>query len=135
MGPQVKQCKICNKIFYSYGAASCPECIEQMERDFEKVRDYLYENPHANVVEITQETQVPEKVILSYLKEGRLTIAEDSGLLLCENCNRSISTGRFCKECSRKLEYELRSAYTEPKEKKEGRASGLGKMHTDFYNK
>ncbi|MFA5675334.1 MAG: hypothetical protein WDA65_02315 [Christensenellales bacterium] len=135
MGPQVKQCRICNKLFYSFGANNCPDCTERMERDFEKVRDYIYENPNANVVEISQETGVSEKVILSYLKEGRLTIAENNGMLLCEKCNRSISTGRYCKECSRMLEYDLRGAYVPPEERKQDGAKGLGKMHTDYYRK
>lgn len=136
MGSQVRQCKQCNKLFYSFGPVVCPDCIEKNEKDFEKVRDYIYENPQANVVEIAQETGVSEKVILAYLKEGRLTIDENNGLLLCEECSRSISTGRFCKDCARRLEHDLRGAYVSPEEKKRREASkGMGKMHIDFSDR
>ncbi len=135
MDSRLKQCNICNKLFYSFGAGNCPECTEKTEKDFEKVRDYIYENQNANVVEISQKTGVSEKAILSYLKDGRLTIAEDNGLLLCENCSRSIPTGRYCKECSRMLEYDLKGAYVAPEDRKKGSAKGLGKMHIDYYDK
>lgn len=136
MGSQVKQCRQCNKLFYSFGQVYCPECLEKNEKDFEKVRDYIYENPSANVVEISNQTGVSEKMILSYLKEGRLTIDEDNGLLLCEECGRSISTGRFCKACTRKLEYELKGAYVSYEDKKKREASkGMGKMHIDFFDR
>lgn len=135
MGSEVRQCKLCGKLFYTFGADNCPECTEKKEKEFEKVRDYIYEHPKANVVEISQETGVSEKMILGYLKEGRLTIEENSGLLLCEECGRSISTGRYCAGCSRRLEHELRSAYVEPSEKSREGSSGLGKMHIDFYDR
>ena len=136
MGSDVKQCKECKKLFYSFGSSFCPDCVEEIEKGFDRVKDYIYDHPKANVVEISQETNVSEKRILGYLKEGRLTIDENNGLLLCEECGRSIPTGRYCSGCSRRLEHELRGAYISPEEKKKQEASkGLGKMHINFFDK
>ncbi len=135
MDSQVRQCRQCRKLFQSAHSVFCTECLEETEAAFEKIKNYLYENPAANVVEISQKTGVPEKVILDFLKEGRLTIDENNGLLLCEQCGRSISTGRLCAACSRRLEHELKSAYVPPSAKKVKERKGLGKMHVDYYDR
>lgn len=135
MGVTILQCKQCKRLFQSFGSSFCPDCVQKLEENFELVRKYIYDNPHANVVEISQETDVPERDILYFLKEGRLSIAEGDGMLLCENCGRSIITGRYCDHCKKIFEKELSAVYVGPEKKKQDRASGLGKMHIDLNDR
>jgi len=101
------QCFFCKKPFQSYGGRICGNCLERIDKDFITVRDYIYENKHADMDTVSEETGVPKQIILHLLKEGRLIIDDpehsSGGLLLCEVCRKPISTGRMCKDCKGKI--------------------------------
>ncbi len=135
MALSVSQCKKCARLYQPLGNAPyCPTCMEELESNFDLVKAYIYEHPSANAVEISQETGVPEKDIFYFLKEGRLSVSENSGMLLCESCGRSITTGRFCDSCKKHLERELSSTLSEAIQKK-SHSSGLGKMHVNIHDR
>jgi len=79
--------------------------MEQIDKDFITVRDYIYETKHANIDKIAKETEVSKQIIVHLLKEGRLIIdsPDGDGLLVCEMCRKPINTGRLCKECTGKV--------------------------------
>lgn len=132
MEATILQCKQCRRLYQSISAAPyCPHCVEKLEKKFELVKNYIYEHPNANVVEISEETGVSEKDIFYFLKEGRLSISEDNGMLLCESCGHSITTGRYCEACNKKLERELSASVNESMQKL-NQSTGIGKMHVDF---
>jgi len=103
----IVQCTFCKKPFASLGGRICPACLEQIDKDFITVRDYIYEHKHSNIDLIAKETEVKKPVIIHLLKEGRLIIdspdGEGGGILTCEMCKKSISTGRLCKDCMGKV--------------------------------
>jgi hypothetical protein len=108
--------------------------MEELDESFELVKEYIYNHPLANAVEITQETGVSEKDIFYFLKEGRLSVSENNGMLLCESCGRSIITGRYCEPCKKHLERELSASMGEAMEKK-SHPTGLGKMHVNIHDR
>ncbi len=118
MDSQVRQCRQCRKLFQSAHSVFCTECLEETEAAFEKIKNYLYENPAANVVEISQKTGVPEKVILDFLKEGRLTIDENNGLLLCEQCGRSYRRDVFALYAAEDSNMSLKALMSPPLRKR-----------------
>ena len=99
------QCQFCKRPFASVVGKICPECLEKIDRDFITVRDYIYENAHANIDKISEETEVPKQIIIHLLKEGRLIIdgPDGGGVLACEVCKNPINTGRMCKDCMGKV--------------------------------
>jgi len=103
----IVQCTFCKKPFGSVGGRICPACNEQIDRDFIKVRDYIYEHKHSNIDLIAEETEVKKQIILYLLKEGRLIIdspdGSGGGILFCEMCKKPINTGRLCKDCAGKV--------------------------------
>ncbi|OCL26763.1 hypothetical protein U472_11565 [Orenia metallireducens] len=68
---KLKNCKKCNHIFVNNGQNLCPDCIEEERNNFQKIRDYLWDNPGSNINDIHQETEVPLKIIRQFLREGR----------------------------------------------------------------
>ena len=100
----IVQCTYCKKPFQSLGGRICPACLEQIDRDFITVRDYIYENKPSNIDKIAEETEVKKSIIIHLLKEGRLIIdsPDGDGLLVCDMCKKPINTGRLCKECMAK---------------------------------
>ena len=132
--PDIRNCKRCGKIFnYIGGAMLCPQCRQDDEVDFKKVKEYLYEYPGAALTQVSTELGVSIEKIKRFLKDGRLEITNKDGnmLLACENCGKAITTGRFCAECERELAMGLRSAASQMKSELDilaGRSSGqLGK--------
>ena len=102
----IVQCRMCRKPFDSISGKICPECLHKIDKDFVKVRDYIYEHKRADVDTVAKETEVEKQIILHLLKEGRLTLSGSEGgesALLCEVCKKPISSGRMCSECKDKL--------------------------------
>src|SRR5699024_3106089 len=61
-------------------------------------------NRHASLTEICEATQVEEKVITRFIKEGRLHLADFPNLgYPCESCGTTIREGRVCMSCAKKL--------------------------------
>lgn len=110
--PDVRNCRRCNKIYnYIGGTPICQDCKQQDEVDFKRVKEYLYEHSGASLFEVSKELEISVKQIKAYLKEGRLQIIGDNGnmFLECERCGKSISTGRFCNDCSKEVTSDIKS--------------------------
>ncbi|MGE5614011.1 MAG: MerR family transcriptional regulator [Bacillota bacterium] len=104
--PDIRNCRRCGKIYnYIGGPPICSVCRQEEEEDFQRVKKYLYENPGASMTQVSTELDISIEKIKRFLKEGRLEIANDDGNLVleCENCGKSIKSGRYCDECERIL--------------------------------
>ena len=55
----VRNCKNCGKLFQYVGKPLCPACNKKLEDKFFEVRDYIYENPTANMSQVSEEMEVP----------------------------------------------------------------------------
>ncbi len=103
----VRQCKECGKLFQYVGNPNCPECIEMLDELFVKVRDYIYKNPDATIKEVSEKTEIKERILFDFLKEDRLSLKDATGILQCERCRKPINAGRFCNDCKLELEQAL----------------------------
>lgn len=102
------------------------QCRREDEEDFKKVKEYIDENPGANISEVSEETEVDTRKIISFLRQGRLEVENKDNLLLdCERCGVPIKTGRFCKKCTAEMQREFKQSIgggRDPKDLKNGRA-------------
>ncbi len=104
----IRNCKMCGRIFQYNNIPYCHSCVLKREEMFVTVREYIWENPDANVPEVSEETGIDEKIILEFLREGRLELKKESIGLPCERCGAPIRTGRYCEKCTRELDVELK---------------------------
>lgn len=109
----VRNCRSCGKLFnYLSGVQLCPSCMRELDKKFEVVKNYIYDNPKANIQEVSEENEVSVQQLKQWVREERLAFSEDSLVgLECENCGTMIRTGRFCNLCKEKLVNTLGSAY------------------------
>lgn len=116
---EVKNCKGCGRLFnYLQGPPLCPACVADLENKFQQVKDYLRENPKAQMNQIAEDNEVSVKQIRQWVREERLTFTEESQITLdCENCGAPILTGRFCDRCRSSLQNELSGAIKHPVKK------------------
>ena len=110
MGPNLKNCSQCGRVFASQGNNLCSRCTKTEEDEYTIVRRYVRDHPGANVFEVAEETRVAEEKILRFLREGRLVSQGFSTILECERCGRAINSGRYCDKCFHELNAELQGA-------------------------
>lgn len=109
----VRNCKSCGRLYnYFAGQIFCPDCMSKLDEKFKLVKDYIYEHPHAGVQEISQEFEVAIPIIHRWIREERLSFADDSAIgIPCEGCGVTIKTGRFCGKCKNNLTQGFQNAY------------------------
>lgn len=102
---EVRNCKGCGKLFnYMSGIPLCPSCSSALDLKFEEVKEYVYDHPRVGMQEVSEEMEVSIQQIKQWIKDERLSFAEDSMIGIdCEGCGITIKTGRFCKTCKDKL--------------------------------
>lgn len=130
----IKNCARCGRMFQAAGPENlCSRCRNTDDEDFKVVRDYVYDNPSATIPEVAEETSVSEDKILKFLRQGRLMLKDEAGMVLdCERCGKAIKTGRFCDECTADMSRQLKAAATKTAQSLESshdKDSGKG-MHT-----
>lgn len=142
MSLNVRQCKTCRKLFQYQGAPNCPACTIELDKKFEDVRNYMYDNPKSTIEIICEQCEVEHQQVTEWLREGRLILNSDAAsLLTCTACGAPIRGGRMCDKCAgsvrnqlsesaRSLSDSLRPAQ-QAREKDERPKSA--KMHIDRY--
>lgn len=112
----VLNCKSCGNLFnYLSGPPLCPVCSKKLEEKFQFTKDFIRENPGANINLISQECKVSIPQLKKWVREERLTFAENSPIgIECESCGKMIRTGRFCNECKTKMIGQLDNMYAKP---------------------
>ena len=116
---ELRNCPECDKLFTFITINLCPTCQKKDEEDFQKARKYLRDNPDKNIAELARETEVEERKIVRWVREGKFQSKFFSKLTLpCENCGTPISSGRYCQSCSKNLADGFKKAFdTSSKEK------------------
>ncbi len=103
--PEIRNCPRCGRIFTYVNRLICSRCIEDEEQEFKLVKEYVYDNPGANIPEVSAATGVSVDRIMRFLREERLELkgnGESLGLG-CERCGMSIPSGRFCVKCKEEI--------------------------------
>lgn len=100
-----KQCSACSVT----GERLARHVAESGDPKFVMAREIVYDQPEISpedlkkaMAEIGVDISVRE--IMGYVKEGRLSMVNNPGAVLCEECGRPIMSGRLCPKCSSNLE-------------------------------
>lgn len=102
----IRNCPRCGKIFAFLRTPVCPACQQLEEEEFERVKEYIYENPGMNMAIVSEATEVPIEKILKFLKDERLELTSESDNLVleCERCKKPVRSGKYCEKCKGELE-------------------------------
>ena len=112
----LRNCARCGKMFnYIGGQPICDPCKKAIEEDFQKVKQYIVDNPRAGLKEIAEENGVTTKQIQQWIREERLMFTSDSPLQIqCEKCGAQIQTGRYCDKCKASMANNLNNTFAKP---------------------
>ncbi|MGX8796358.1 hypothetical protein ACR6HW_09780 [Fusibacter sp. JL298sf-3] len=125
----LRNCKKCNRLFSAKeGEFLCSRCNDEVDDEFTKVREYIYDNPTSGVKDVSASTGVHVDVILKWIKEGRILLSERTPITFCERCGEPSDGARYCKKCVHELSVGLKSGIQE-KSTTDRSASVRGGMH------
>ena len=90
--------------------------MKLLDEKFEITKEYVRENPNANIQLVAEECEVSVAQIKRWVREERLTFSEDSQIgVECEGCGKMIRTGRFCDSCKTRMANQFQNLYEKPK--------------------
>lgn len=111
MQTQTMACTRCRKLFnYIGGERLCPACKEEADKEFRRVKEYIWENRGCNMAEVAEACEVSEKQIKEWVRAERLEFYSPTGDIVCEKCGTPIISGRFCDKCRGEMVGELKAA-------------------------
>lgn len=126
----VRNCKRCGRIYRYIGQSYCPKCAKEIDEMFLQIRDYIDENPDANVIEVSEATEIEEDIILMFLREGRLELKQPGLGLTCDRCGNPIKSGRYCDACTDEMKREFSKDLRSAEKRTEGSSRSSRQMHS-----
>ena len=97
---EMANCVRCKKVFPRFNDPICDECKKKDEDLFKKVKDFLDDNPSSTVMRLSEVSGASPKKIMTWLREGRLELADAEGSeLRCRQCGVALTSGSFCDSC------------------------------------
>ena len=104
MALNVGYCPRCGKLFSRSYHDVCANCVKEIEEQYTLCRDYLKENKYATLSQLSEETGVPMKQILKFIREGRLATTDSPNITYpCESCGTPIREHYLCPNCRDRL--------------------------------
>ena len=76
---EVRACKTCKRLFnYITGPVRCPACADALEKKFQQVKQYIWDNKMASLQEISDANDVSIGQLRQCVREERLSFTQDS---------------------------------------------------------
>lgn len=107
------KCPRCARMFNKKNAPVCPQCQQDEDADYEKVRHALEEHPDLTPQQVSERTGVEVSCILRLLDEGLIaSTPELEKKAVCGRCGApAISLSkRLCEACLQELNAEVARA-------------------------
>ncbi|SFB25333.1 MULTISPECIES: TIGR03826 family flagellar region protein [unclassified Bacillus (in: firmicutes)] len=119
----LQNCPHCNEIFVKTQFRElCQKCWKAEEDQYDIVQKFLRkrENRAATMMQVEEQTGVPEATVLKFIRSGRLHITSFPNLgYPCDQCGSLIRTGKLCDKCAKELLDELKTFENEEERKRQ----------------
>ena len=103
-------CPRCGKLFARGHRDICPNCIREIEEEYEKCVEYLKDHRHITIQQLSEATGVSVRQITRFIREGRIGINNYPNMhYACESCGAPIRDGNLCPNCIKKLADEIKA--------------------------
>jgi flagellar operon protein (TIGR03826 family) len=130
----LSNCPECGEIYVKNKFRNvCEKCWREEEAAYDTVSKYMRkrENRAATMLQVVEATGVPEVLILKFIKNGKLQIAQFPNFgYPCDKCGSVIRTGRICENCANEIKNDLKELQREEEFKQKVKDSGRGTYFT-----
>lgn len=107
---QLENCVLCGRLYLKSYTDFCLDCYKEIEADFKKVDAFIKDeaNREATLEELSEATDVPEKRIADFIRDGRI-YGEDFPNLgyPCAHCGTVIKRQVLCNSCYQEFSSEI----------------------------
>ncbi|BBU38277.1 TIGR03826 family flagellar region protein [Aeribacillus sp. FSL K6-1121] len=108
---ELANCPKCGSLFVKTRLRSiCDACYQEEEKAFETVYNFLRkkENRRSTITEVVQKTGVEEDLILKFIHQGRIQLANFPNLgYPCSRCGTLIREGKLCVSCKKEIQSQI----------------------------
>ncbi|PKR77980.1 hypothetical protein CEY16_08650 [Halalkalibacillus sediminis] len=107
---ELANCPECGTLFVKGAQTVCRDCYLEEEDKFQRVYEFLRKkkNRTATLNEVSEKTEVEEKLILKFMKQKRIHASSFPNLMYdCERCGNKIYEGKLCKNCIGEIQQDL----------------------------
>lgn len=110
MSMNVANCPKCGRIFVKGFNEVCPNCVKELEQQYEKCLRFLRDHRGCTIIELSEETGVSIRQITKFIREGRISIVHAPNMFYsCEVCGTQIRENTMCEPCRSKLAKDVRN--------------------------
>lgn len=112
----VQSCKECGRIFNASKPGLCQKCKSKESDALALVTDSLRDEPGQSVEELSENTGVDEKLIMKFIREGKIASDAIIGTVSCGRCGKPAESlaMRLCPKCSADLQKASAALMTKP---------------------
>lgn len=107
---QLENCVLCGRLYLKSYTDFCLDCYKEIEADFKKVDAFIKDeaNREATLGELSEATEVSEKRIADFIRDGRI-YGEDFPNLgyPCAHCGTVIKRQVLCNSCYQDFSSEI----------------------------
>ncbi|MGU3471509.1 TIGR03826 family flagellar region protein [Paenibacillus sp. D51F] len=131
-------CPRCGRLFAKNFRDVCPQCIRDIDHEYELCSDYLRKNRGTAINELSDMTGVSIRQITKFIKDGRISLMDAPNLSYpCESCGILIREDHMCDSCRARLKNDVRRMKSAEEESLRNtsalrayQSKNLGKDHT-----
>lgn len=107
---QLENCVLCGRLYLKSYTDFCLDCYKEIEADFKEVDAFIKDeaNRDATLEELSEATDVSEKRIADFIRDGRI-YGEDFPNLgyPCAHCGKVIKRQVLCNSCYQQFSSEI----------------------------
>ncbi len=117
MSFDLTNCRRCGRLFHRVNRPICPDCEKALEEKYQEVKQYIRENEHVTIVEVSKEMDVSVEQLKKWVREERLYFQDPSASgIECLRCGKPIAKGKYCPKCADKMANQLGASIHKEKE-------------------
>lgn len=105
----LSNCDSCGKIFNRLSRPICAECFDAQRAREAEIVQYVKDHPDADVTQVADALGADISVVLSLIRDKRLTMGEGPSLR-CKSCGALSGRNSLCAECRERLQKALSPA-------------------------
>jgi flagellar operon protein (TIGR03826 family) len=111
MAMNVANCPKCGRVYVKNLMHDiCQACVKEIDTQCETCIKYLRENRGISLAALSEATEVPQSLIIKFLREGRISVMGNRSISYpCEVCGEGIREKNMCDSCRQKLKKDVRN--------------------------
>jgi flagellar operon protein (TIGR03826 family) len=116
----VANCPQCGRVYVKGIKEVCPNCLKEIELQFDNCSKYLRENRSTDLHDLSEATEVSIRQITKFIREGRISIKNFPNMAYpCESCGDAIREGQICDSCRSKLSKDVNHSFEDEARRQE----------------